>query len=202
VSEVRFIGVVLLAVIPLVAYEATAEMSGRFDSAFWSLSLSDKLPRIAAQTRRWLRFSRTWMIIPVIPAIGFLVAAVAGLGVSAWIWLGVGLAVVTAPPTILMFAIQGKGMANAAEGGGVPGWLEGLWPVLYDLERMYVVAMSLASFMIGLGLLDGLVLDHWVAWAMMIGPGLVAVVAVGTDFFFPHMALLGPVILGVAMLIA
>lgn len=201
-TDVRIVGVALLAVIPLMVYEATAYLPAKFDSAFWNLSLAEKLPRIAAEERRWMRMARVWIVIPIVVGAGIVAGAVVGLGVDPWVWLGTGVAVVVAACAVILFAVQGAAVAQAARRGTVPDWLEAVWSTLSDLERAYVIGTSVAGILIGIGLLEGTVLAGWVAWALIIGPGLVAVTALVTGFFFPHMALLGPLILGVGMVLS
>jgi len=201
-TDVRIVGFVLLAAIPLMVIEASGYVPAKFDSAFWRLPLAEKLPRIAAQERRWMRMARVWIAIPIVVAAGLLAGAVVALGVDPWVWLGAGVAVVVAAAAVVLFSVQGAAIADAARRGSVPDWLEPVWSALSDLERTYIIGTSLASILIGIGLLDGSVLASWVAWSLIVGPGLVTAAALLTDLFFPHMALLGPLLLGVGMVLS
>jgi len=201
-TDLQIVGGWLLLVVPLMVVEATAYVPAGFDSAFWALPLAEKLPRIAAEEHRWLRMARVWIVIPVVVAAGLLAGSVVALGVDVWVWLGTGIALVCAAVAVLMFATQGAAAIAAARRGTAPDWLEATWGVLSDVERTYVVGTSVASVLIGIGLTDGAVLGTWVAWSMIAAPGLVAASALITGFFFPHMALLGPLILAVGMMLS
>src|SRR3989337_3874195 len=67
-TDVRIVGFVLLAAIPLMVIEASGYVPAKFDSAFWRLPLAQQLPRIAAQERRWMRMARVGIAIPIVVA--------------------------------------------------------------------------------------------------------------------------------------
>jgi hypothetical protein len=202
-GDVRLIGLMLLAVVPIVVWEAVVEARAGFGSSrFWMLPLEEKAPRITAEKARWLMIARLMIALPIVSAAGFLASA-AYLGPSPWLWAGAGAAAVSSSAAVVMFAMQGKAVLAALEHGVTSGFLLALWDGLGDLERSYVVGTGLGAVLVGIGLVTGqTTLGSWVGWSLIGGPGLVSIVAMGTGFFFPQMALLGPILLGVGMVLS
>lgn len=203
-TDLHVVGLVLLSPIVLMVVEAFAYVPAGFDSAFWALPLAAKLDRIASGRRSWLLMARVWIAIPLAAGAGIVGAAAVGVGSVPWVWTGAGLAILAASAALVMMAIQGPtGAATRSRSdGSAPDWLEALWLALYDLERTWVLAMSAASVLIGIGVLDGGILAAWVGWALVGGPAFVAVAAVASGSFFPHMGLVGPILLGVGALLS
>lgn len=207
-TDTTVTGIVLLALVPLVVVTGVLEARAGFMSDFWRLPLDGKLDRIAEAPRHWTAIGATWIAIVAAVSAGMTAATVllveAGAGVPAGLALGPFLVATTG----WMIGVTGQtiGGAMAArerrETGDTPGWIRPAWMAAWWSELTWVLVSNLALVAWGLAILRSEVIVRWAGWTL-VGIGSVVVLAVTwLRDVFPQLALVGPIVLGVALVLS
>lgn len=199
------VGVTLLGVIPFVVWDAVSSLRAGFDSAFWALPLDAKLGRIPDRRGAWQGLGIVWIFINVLLAAGFTAFTVqlAGAGEPVWAALGLGAFLVGAIafPIGVLFMVTTIAEASAEHGEGVPGWAQAVWRSSWWLERTFVITANLAYVAWGIGMVSSGFPATWAGWVAIATGALIAAWASLREYFFQHMVLVTPIVLGVALLL-
>ena len=202
------VGVVLLAVVPFIAWDTVSSLRAGFDNAFWALPLEEKLPRIAEQPAAWRRLGTTWIYVVVLMTAGFTafgfqlgaagepVLAALGLGAVLVGALGFVIGVLPMTTTVAAAAVVKRETSTS------PGWLKPMWDSFGMMERTFVIAANLAYAAWGVAIVDSGFPAEWAGWVAFVSGLLLAVWAAAQDYFFQHMTLITPLVVGVALLLA
>lgn len=207
-TDTRLVGIVLLAVIPLFAIESVGYRRGRIDSAFFRMSMGEKLDHLADHIRDWWLVTIGSVITLIVTVAGM--AGVAGLladaGEGAVAWMSFSVVALSGMGMLVATAMGGAGLTVASqqrtESGVTPTWVDPIWQSLYVLEGIWVIGANLAYIGFGIAILATDIVGAWAGWAA-IGTGavIVAAVAILRDGF-PQLSLLVPLVLGVAFVLA
>lgn len=198
-------GVVLLALVPLLVVEGVGYTRAKMGGEFWRRPLEEKLDHIGGHIREWWVLGIAWVGMLAVTLAGM--AGVVFLLADELAWIGFGALVVAVTAWYVGVTIQTAGLAVAAgqyaEAGSTPSWVHPLWHVGWMCELSWVFLANLAYVAIGVAILDGDVLAAWAGWtAIGIGVVFMAAVVVFSNQAFPHLGLLVPLVLGVALLLA
>ena len=206
-SDAVIAGLAHLAIIPLLIVEIPAYRAGGYDGAFWKKPLDDKLDHIAGHTEQWTRLGGVWLPILTLAVAGLAAfsyqLAQAGAGTLAFLALG---AYVVGALGWLIGVLLQTTVVKAAAGvrstaGATPDWLEGFWNAGWWAEFLFVMAANLAAVVWGLAMLDSGYPADWMGWTAIV-IGALAVLMVGyTREAFPHLGVIVPVVLGVALVL-
>jgi hypothetical protein len=207
-TDTTVTGIVLLTLVPLVVANGVLEARAGFMSEFWRLPLDGKLDRIADMPRHWAGMGAIWVGTVAAVAAGMtgltVVLVDAGAGVVAGLALG-GFLVTTTGWLIGVIAQTvgaGQGAKERRETGDTPGWLPPVWMAAWWSELTWVVVSNLALVVWGFAILDSGAVARWAGWTF-IGIGAVVVLAVAwLRDVFPQLALLGPIVAGVALVLS
>jgi len=198
-------GLVLIALVPLLAAEAVLYTRARVGGAFWRLPLDEKLDHVAGIEREWWGLGIVW--------VGMLTVTVAGLAASAfvlsdvWGWVGFGAATVAAMAWLFGITTQTAATAVASrrrgESGETPPWIHPLWQMGWMYELTWVIVANLGYAAVGLAVLHSDPVATWAGWAL-IGTGATIAIAIAAwpSGAFPQLGLIAPIVLAVAMLTA
>ncbi|HSM02362.1 MAG TPA: hypothetical protein VK960_08000 [Acidimicrobiia bacterium] len=197
------IGLVLLAVVPLVVVDAVGGMRAGFDNAFWARPLAEKLPLIAQRRRVWDRLSLIWVPINLLLMAGLTAFAFQLATTEEGVWgaLGVGVFIPVATAFIAVVLLMAATIGRAAEDGSVPAWSEPAWQATGWIERTFVIGGNLAHVSIGVGIVASGHPAEWAGWVAIVSGALLAIWASLRDYFFQHMVLIAPLALGVALIL-
>lgn len=207
-ADTTVTGIVLLALVPLVVANGVLEARAGFMSQFWALPLDGKLDRIADVPGPWAGMGAIWVATVAAAAAGMtgltMVLVDAGSGVVAGLALGGFL--VTTTGWLIGVIVQTVGAGVAArerrETGDTPGWIHPAWTAAWWSELTWVVVSNLALVVWGFAILDSGGVARWAGWTL-IGVGAVVVLAVAwLRDVFPQLALLGPIVVGVALVLS
>lgn len=200
----RWLGIVLLAVVPILATQSVAYFRGGFDSAFFRLPVADRLDRIADHDRIWLAIGMAWLLMLTITVagVGGAAAVVAGRGarpaaataLAVFLVSSAGWLIGTACEMTLIVAARRR----SQEGEQLA---EALWWVIYVTEGVYVLGGNLAYVVLGGAIVASGALAPWIGWTLVVVGGTTITGVVASRKGFPQLALLGPVILGVGLLV-
>lgn len=201
------VGVVLLAVVPFVVVDAVGGMRAGFDSAFWARPLDEKLDRIPAARRPWERLGIVWLFVGLLLT-GALTAftfqlSEQGEGVLAALGLGVFLPAAAAflPLVAMMVAAASTAADRRSETGETPAWLHPVWNAAWWLERCFVVGANLAYVAWGWAMVASGFPAEWAGWVAIVSGAAIAAWASLRDYFFQHMVLFTPIVVGVALIL-
>jgi hypothetical protein len=207
-EDTVLVGIVLLAVVPIVAWDAWNSLRGGFDNDFFARPLEEKLPQVAENPSAWLRLGTSWIPITVLLVAGFAAFSVqlAEAGEPVLAALGFGSFLVGALAFVVAIVPATNAVAAAAkahdERGAVPPWLLPLWAASGVAERTFVVSANLAYVAWGVAMVDSAFPTEWAGWTVFITGLLLAAWASLQDYFFQHMTLIGPIVIGVALIVA
>jgi hypothetical protein len=205
-TEELVVAGLLVAVLPIGAIEAVGYTRGRYLSEFWRLGMDEKLDQIAEHRREWRTMGISWLAIVVTTTagIGGMAAILISDGQAVPATIGLAIFTVAAGGWMVGLAVQVGGVGVASDqrrdGGVTPSWVEGVWQVAFVTESVWVIASGLAYVALGIAILGGTVLPAWSGWAAIAVGVVIPVIAMATREMFPHMALLGPLVLVVGLL--
>jgi hypothetical protein len=206
-EDTALVGFVLLGVVPFVVWDAVSTLRAGFDNAFWAQPLEAKMGRIAEQRDAWQRLGVAWIYIGVLLAAGFAAFStqLSGAGESAWAAIGFGSFMLTAAAFVTSVALMVATIASASDamvdGDAVPAWAMPAWTATWWLERTFVIGANVAYVAWGIGIVASGFPATWVGWVAIITGGAIAIWASLREYFFQHMVLITPVVLGVALVI-
>ncbi len=206
-GDLLLAGVLMLSVVPLVALESVSTVRGHFGQRFWNLPLDDKLDHLVSYRREWWWMGGTW--VAILAAVTAGMAALAGLlgaaGEPALAWASFGAFVIGSAAWLGGLFVQTAVVWWAAERrhetGETPEALAPFWSLAYFAEMSSIVISNLAFVGFGVAVLLTSVPAAWAGWTAIVAGALLAVVVVLTRFGFPHMVLLVPVVLGIALVL-
>lgn len=207
VENTVIVGVVLLAVIPFVAWDAVSSLRAGFDNAFWARSLDDKMDYIPERRAAWHRLGTVWIFIGLLLSAGFMAFTfqLAGEGEPVWAAIGFGAFLPVVVALFLGATLMVTTIAAAAEDrrktGSIPGWAHPVWRTAWWLERAFVIGANLAYVAWGIAIVATGFPAVWAGWVAIISGALIAAWASLRDYFFQHMALLAPIVIGIALLL-
>lgn len=199
------VGIILVLPVFLIVVETVGYRGSPFGkSAFWRLSLDEKLDLIVVHERAWRRTYAVWL-----PQLGVMTAGMAGVAyllADPIAWVGFGLFVVGVASWLMAATITPTAMTAAArvrqDTGETPAWVHPFWQAGWVQEVTWVVAGNLAGAAYGASVVRTGLLPHWLGWAV-VAVGLAEVtVATITREVFPHMVLPIPIALGIALLVS
>lgn len=197
-------GLTLLALVPLLVVDGIVEARGGMGGEFWRRPIDGKLDHIVGHRREWWVMGAMWIGI-LAAAMGGTTALVAAVG-DGWAWVGLGALAISAACWLIGVVLQTAGGAVAAtqraEQGVTPDWVHPLWSAAWMCELSWVVVANLAYVAIGVGVLREGAPGAWAGWAAILGGGLFVAAVAATRRAFPQLALLVPIALGVAALLA
>lgn len=206
-EHTTLVGYVLLAVVPLIVWDAVGSLRAGFDSAFWALSLEEKLPRIAERSAAWRRLGTIWVFVIALLASGFTAFAaqlgmagepeLAALGLGAFVTGAVAFLFVVLPMVMAVDQVA----QTRDDGDEVPGWARAVWDSSWRFERFFVVTANLAYVVWGLAIIDSGFPASWVGWVAGGSGLLIAGWASVRDYFFQHMTLITPIVVGIALIL-
>jgi hypothetical protein len=206
-EDTVLVGLVLLGVVPFVVWDAVSTMRAGFDNAFWAQPLEAKMSRIAEQRDAWQRLGTAWIYICVLLMAGLVAFTfqLAAVGESGWAGIGLGAFILTAVGFVTSVALMASTIAYASDamvdGGPLPAWAMPAWTATWWLERAFIIGANLAYVAWGVGIVASGFPATWVGWVAIVSGGLIAVWASLSEYFFQHMVLITPVLLGVALLL-
>jgi hypothetical protein len=206
-ADTLAIGIILLLIVPLLFVEYPAYKRGRYTSQFWNLELEDKLDHIADQPEYWTRMGSIWPPILALAAAGmtgftfqlashddgFLVFAALGLfllGTVAWL---VGSVIQTVAVRV--------GALRRKETGETPDWFDVAWTGAWWAELTFVLSANVAFLTWGLLMVDTGFPATWMGWTAVIMALIALVMILFVREVFPHLGILVPIVLGVALVI-
>lgn len=202
------VGIVLLLILPSLFIEVPASRRGGYDAAFWRLAIDDKLDHIAQQPVHWTRLGLVWLANLALAAAGMTAftyqLASAGSGTLAFLALGAFLFGIAAwlVGALMQTAVVRHAARVRAAGGATPDWLQAFWDLGGWAELAYVGAANAASIVWGIAMLDAGFPADWMGWtAIALGALALAIVAF-TREAFPHLGVLMPLVLGVALIVS
>lgn len=201
------VGIVLLGVVPFVVWDAVSSLRAGFDNAFWAKPLDAKMDDIPERRDAWHRLGFVWIFIGVVLSAGFAAFSfqLAGEGEPVWAALGFGVFLPVAGAFFVGANLMVTTIADAAEErratASTPGWVQPVWRTAWWLERAFVVGANLAYVAWGVGMVATGFPAVWVGWVAIVSGGLIAAWASFGDYFFQHMALITPIVLGIALLL-
>ena len=197
------IGLVLVAVVPLVIWDGVGGMRAGFDNAFWARPLAEKMPLIAARRRVWDRLSLIWVPINLLLTAGLTAFAFQLATTEDGVWgaLGLGAFLPLAAAFIATVLLMATTIGKAAEEGSMPAWAAPIWQASGWIERAFVIGANLAYVAIGVGIVSSGYPAEWAGWVAIASGALIAAWASLRDYFFQHMVLVTPLVLGVALLL-
>lgn len=206
-SDTLVTGIVLLLVLPSLFVEIPASRRGGYNAAFWRLELDDKLDHIAEEPRHWARVGMIWLPNLVLVGAGMTAftfqLSTTGEGTLAFLALGAYLVGAAAwlVGTLLQTSAVGQAAAVRAGTGETPDWLRAFWNAGWAAEVVFIAAANAAFVVWGLAMLRGGYPADWMGWtAIVLGLLALALVA-STREGFPHLGVIVPIVLGVALLL-
>lgn len=200
-------GILLMAVIGLIAVESVGYRRGGFDSEFWKKSLDEKLDHVATHTRDWWLVSIAelvgiFLMTAGLAALTYLLAtegegtlAFASFGgylVALMAWVSALIAQTTTLP---------RAATDRAETGKTPAWIQPFWDAGYLAEGVWIVGTNLAYAVMGVAILRSGLLPAWSGWAALVLGLFLPVVVLITKAGFPQLGGLVPFIIGIAAII-
>lgn len=201
------VGVLLLAGLVLIAVESVGYQRGGYNSAFWKLSLDDKLDHISRHRWEWWWIS-IWELVGLFLMTGGifgLVYLLADSGEPVLAYVALGGYVVALFAWVFGLIVQAASMSQASkqkiETGITPAWIHPFWEAGYLAEGAWIVGANLAYVVVGLAILQTTLIADWAGWVSLIGGGIIAVVVLLTRAGFPQLAILIPAAIGIALLI-
>lgn len=200
-------GLALVAVVPFVAWDAVGSLRAGFDNAFWARPLEGKMERIDRQRPAWHRLGIVWLYINVLLAAGLTAFTfqLAAHGEEVWAALGLGAfllgAAVFLSGAVLMVTTIGHAAGERDEDGSVPPWAFPVWQSTWWSERFFVIGANLAYVAWGIGIVAGGFPATWAGWVAIASGALIAAWASLREYFFQHMVLVTPLVLGVALIL-
>lgn len=200
-------GLVFLGVIPVVVWESMGLVRAGFDNAFWDSALEEKLPRIAEHRTAWQRQGIAWVVIAALLGAGFvsLTFQLATEGETGWAAVALGGFLVTAAAFAAAIVLMVVTIATAAdihrETGTLPPWAMPSWTSSWLVERVFLVVANLAYVAWGVGIVGSGFPATWVGWFALVTGALVAGWVSLSEKFFPHLVLVVPIALGIALVI-
>jgi len=207
IEDTVIVGVVLLAVVPFVVWDAVSSLLAGFDNAFWARSLDDKMDYIPDRQAAWHRLGIVWIFIGVLLSAGFMAFTfqLASEGEPVWAAIGFGTFLPVAVALFLGATLMVATVADAAEDrrktGSIPGWAQPVWRTAWWLERAFVIGANLAYVAWGIAIVATGFPAVWAGWVAIVSGALIAIWASLRNYFFQHMALLTPIVIGVALLL-
>lgn len=202
-----FVGVLLMSSLALVAVESVGYIRGGYDSAFWRLSLDDKLDHVSRHRWEWWWIS-VWELVGVFFLTGGLFGLVfmlADEGEPVLAYVALGGYTFAMAAWVLGLTLQTSGLSVAAsqraETGNTPAWVHPLWQSGYLTEGIWIIATNLSYALIGLGILQSGMTADWAGWVSLIGGVLISAGVIITRNGFPQLGILIPAVLGIAVLI-
>jgi len=201
------IGILLMAVVGLIAVESIGFRRGGFGGEFWKKPLDDKLDQVVKHTGDWWLVSITELV-----GIFLMTGGLAGLtyllatdgeGVLAFAAFGGYLVALIAWVfgLIAQTTTVSKAATTRAETGETPEWVHPFWAAGYLAEGVWVVGTNLAYAALGVAILQSGLLPAWAGWAALVLGLLIPVVVLATKAGFPHLGGLVPFIVGIAAII-
>jgi hypothetical protein len=207
VQDTFFVGCVLLAVVPFVVWDAISTMRGGFDNAFWARSLEGKMDHIPDERATWHRIGIVWVPINLILSGGLaaFVFLLAGEGEAVWGAIGLGvfllLAAAFLPGALLMMTTVSHAAEERRQSGSTPAWVQPVWQSTWWIERAFIVGANLAYVAWGVGIVKSGFPAPWAGWVAIVTGTVIAAWASLREYFFQHMVLITPLVLGVALLL-
>lgn len=210
-SDTRLVGVALLLVVPfLLATGVVSVRGGYASSSFWRSDRDTKLELIARRSDDWLMLHVIWVALLVVFAGGMTGACfvVARAGEEALAGIGLGVFLMSLVCWLLGVLLQGPPAALAArmrsEQGSTPHWLEPLFAAVGWAEATYVAGTSASYVILGTAIVATGVPATWAGWAsIVVGVlGILGMLVAREWVTFPELPLVGPIVLGVAFLLA
>lgn len=207
-DDTTIVGIVLLTLVPLVVVDGVLEARAGFMADFWRLPLDGKLDRIADVPRHWAGMGASWIAIVAAVSAGMtgvtMLLVESGDGAIAGLALGAFLVATTGWMIGVISQTVGAGLAarERRETGDTPAWLHPTWMAAWWSEITWVVVSNLALVAWGLAILDSGTIVRWAGWTLI---GIGAAVVLGIAWLrdvFPQLALLGPIVLGVALVLS
>lgn len=201
------VGIVLLLILPLLFVEAPAYFRGGYTTEFWNLPLDEKLDHISRQPVYWTRMGLAWLPILTLAVAGMTAfsyqLASAGAGTAAF--LGLGAFLLGSFAWLGGVLVQTTSVRRAAElraqSGTTPRWLQADWDRGWWSELTHVIAANAAFIVWGIGMLDAGFPADWMGWtAIILGTIALLMVAFAREAF-PHLGVIVPIVLGVALLL-
>lgn len=207
-GDLLLVGIVLLSILVVFAVESVAYTRGGFNQAFWDLPVDDKLDHIALHKKDWWLLGITSMA--TLAVVGGGISGLAGLlaaeGAPAVAWVSFGGFLLALIAAVVWVVVQIAAVWPAAEGrhdsGTTADWLQPFWAAAYAGEITWIMVANLAYVGLGAAILQTDLLGAWAGWVAIIG-GLA--VPLGVAVFrtgFPQLALIVPLVLGVALVLA
>lgn len=197
-------GVTLLALVPLLVIEAVAYTRGGMLNEFWRRPIDGKLDHLIGHQREWWVMGVVWIAMLAV-TVGGMTGLVASNG-GEWAWIGLGALVIGAGAWLVGIMLQTAGGAIAAtqraEHGATPAWVHPLWGAAWMGELAWVLLANLGYVAIGIAIVRNDTPSEWAGWAAIVGGGLIVAAVAATRNAFPQLALLVPIALGVAAVLA
>lgn len=201
------VGILLLSGFALIAIESIGYAKGGYNSAFWRLSLDEKLDHVVEH--RW-----EWWWISVWPLVGLFTVAGGVFGFAALLaergepvlaYVALGGFAVAVLAWVFGVTVQAAAVSEASkqreESGATPAWLHPFWNAAFLAELVWIVGSNVVYSLLGLSILQTGVVADWAGWIALIGGVLTAVVVLIMREGFPQLGLLIPAMLGVALLL-
>ena len=198
-------GIALLLIVPFLLLEFPAYRRGGYSGAFWRKPLEEKLDHIATQPAYWTRMGVMWLPILVLAVAGMTAFSfqLASKGAAAWSFLALG-AFITGSfawlnGSLIQTTVVRVAARVKADTGSTPDWLDAGWTMAWWSELTYVSATNLAFVAWGIGILDTGYPANWMGWAA-IALGVIAILMIGlAREAFPHLGVIVPIVLGIAL---
>ncbi|HEX2154301.1 MAG TPA: hypothetical protein VHL52_10020 [Acidimicrobiia bacterium] len=208
-ADARLAGIILLFLVLLLLAEGIFSARGGYNGAFWAAERDRKIEHIAENTRQWTWIGIAWVLYLAAMTTGLsafsVLLAQAGEPVLAAVALGLFLLGAFSCLVFIILQFGPSGLAARVQGetGVTPGWLEPLWIAVSWAEVSYIMLTSLAYVVWGVGAVISGVPTIWAGWTSMVvgGVSVIGLIIARSRFEFPQLALVVPIVLGVALLI-
>lgn len=202
------VGIVLLLILPSLFVEIPASRRGGYNAAFWRLEFEDKLDHIAREPKHWTRIGIVWLPNVVLSTAGMSgfahLLSTEGEGTLAFVALGAFLvgSVAWLVGALVQTAVVRRAAAVRAKSGGTPDWLQGFWDAAWWSEIVYVAAANAAFVVWGIAILSSGFPAEWMGWTAIGLGGLALALIVFAREAFPHLGIIVPIVLGVALIVS
>lgn len=206
-TDTLITGIVLLLIVPMLFIEVPASRKGGYNAAFWRLELDDKLDHIARRPEWFRQIGIIWLFNLPLAAAGMTAFAyqLASEGAGTLSYLALGAFLVGSFAWLAGALLQTTVVTSAAEErqatGTTPTWLQPFWNAGWWAEVTYVTAANAAFVLWGIAMLDTGYPADWMGWTAVVLGMLALALITSTREAFPHLGVIVPVVLGVALIL-
>lgn len=206
-ADTLIVGITLLLIVPALFVEAPAAKRGGYNGAFWKLELDDKLDHIAKQPEYFTRIGVIWLPSLVLVAAGMTAFSyqLASSGEGTLAYMALGAFLLGAVSWLIGSLLQTSAVRRAAvvrdATGETPDWLQAFWDIAWWAEVTYVTAANAAFVLWGVAMLAAGFPAEWMGWAAIGLGGLALAMIAFAREAFPHLGVIVPIVLGIALVL-